>query len=287
MRLKEYHFSQDPSHHWNQRKRERVDELFDVELPDAFYTPEDNREEVKAKLLTAIKQGLDKRISLFIHESDVEPEKYNVTVVAIVELLRNGKVYKPILRATSVTGEDTSENAGNTYIAITRNDVLYTLMLVPEAAADKEKLVRKAIWHAQKTKGEIITYDDVAIRVAPTANFKLSADHTLKAKSNEPVGRPTSPSELPYKVRGDYKKHSPGRPSFLDHDKFGRGEIVASDPGMMSTGVWDSVTVKFPGHPDLKTFKKLYTTTYFRSLQKTESYIRALEKLTGKKIVLQ
>lgn len=285
MDIKEYYISHDPNHHWPQRKRERVDELFDIELPDSFYAPEDNREEIKAKLLTAIKQGLDKRISLFIHETDVEPEKYNMTILAIVDILRNGKVYKPVLRAMSTTGDDSAENSGNAYVAYTKDNALYTLYLVPESNATKEFLTRKEIRHQSK-KGIIVTSEDFAIHTKPNAAFKLSADHVLKAKVDEPVGRVTDPSQLPYKIRGDYRNSQPNQPSIFDHKDYGKGKIIASDKGMASTGIWDSITVQFPGLPQPKIFKKLYTTSYFRSLVKMESYLNALQYLTGKRVVL-
>lgn len=285
MTIKEYHISHNPNHHWPLRKRERVDELFDVELPDNFYLPEDDRDSVKTKILNAIKASMDKRITLFIHEADVEPEKYNMTVLAIVEILRNGKSYKPILRAVSNSGEDTSESSGNSYVAITSNNALYTLLLLPEAKAEKGELVGRGIRHARKN-GQNITSEDVVVHFKPNHVLKISADAILKAKADEPVGRVTDLSQLPYKVRGDYRNSQPNQPSIFDHKDYGKGKIIASEKGMASTGIWDSITVQFPGFPQPKTFKKLYTTTYFRSLVKAEDYVRALEKLTGKRIVL-
>lgn len=286
MKIREYHISHDPKHHWPQRKRERVDELFDVELPDSFYVPEDNREEIKTKLLEAVKQAVNKRISLFVHETDLEPEKINVTLLAVVEILRNGKTYKPILRALSSDGDDVSENTGNAYVAITQNNMLYTLLLLPDAKASKEELVGRAIRHARRTKGQDATSEDVAVTIKPSATVKLSADHILKPKADEPVGRITDPSQLPYKVRGDYRNSQPGQPSMFDHRDYGKGKIIASEKGMASTGIWDSITVQFPGQPKPMVFKKLYTTSYFRSLVKAEAYISILQKLTGKEIKL-
>ena len=82
MNIKEYHFSKNPEHHWLLRKRERVDELFDVELPDGFYMPQDDKDSVKTKIINAVKAAMDKRIALFLHDSDVESTKTNLTVLA-------------------------------------------------------------------------------------------------------------------------------------------------------------------------------------------------------------
>jgi hypothetical protein len=276
-----------PSDHWTQRKRERADEVFDITLSEDFYTSDDNKEEVNAKLIKAIGDAVNKRLVSFIHETDVEREKYNVTVVATVQLLRNKKTYSPLLKALSETDGVKSENLGNSYVAFTKDDVLLTLLLLPENQITKESLVRRAINHAKKAKNEILKPEDVAVHFRTDSLTRLSADHILKTSDEKPLGRITDPSQLPYKVRGDYRNSSESQESYFTHKEYGKGKIIASEEGMPSTGIWDSITVKFPGNPTPKIFNRLYTTTYFRMHPTTvRECIQILETLTGKRVEL-
>jgi len=273
-----------PSEHWILRKKERADSIDGIELPEDFYIPEDNKEEVDQKLISAIREAVNKRIVSFVHEEDIEREKYNITVIATVQLLRNKKTYSPILKATS----GGNESLGNSYIAFTKDDMLITLLLLPESQITKEFLIRKMIHHAKVTRKENITQDDVSVHFRTDSLIRLSADYILKSKEEKPLGQITDPSQLPYKVRGDYRNSSRTQESYFTHKDYGKGKIIASEEGMASTGIWDSITVKFPGDPAPKVFKRLYTTTYFRTAAPVTVHecITALEILTAKKIEL-
>ncbi len=90
---------------------------------------EDNKEEVNQKLIAAIRDAVNKRLVAFTHEVDVEREKSNITVVATIKLLRNGKTYSPVLKVTSTTDEKEGENFGNSYVAFTQDEILVTLTI--------------------------------------------------------------------------------------------------------------------------------------------------------------
>lgn len=283
--------------HWHQRVKERLDELIDIILPDDFYKPEDNKTEVNKTLLTAIRRIVQERVASFSQQSDLEPNKQNITIIATIHLLRNGKTYIPSLKVLDTKEGEESENFGNSYIAITTENFLVTLMLVPEDKATKENLIRRTINHARKSKDQVIGPNDIAIHFAPKHLVTLSADHLLKKGEEPSIHAITNPSQLPYTVRGDYRKSTPGQDSIFTHKEYGKGKIIATEPGMSSRGKWDSITVQFPSQPSPKTFKNLYTTSHFRSLpgkvpvaesidKRRADYIRALSILTGKTVVL-
>lgn len=288
MYILEYNIPQ-ATDHVSERKKERLDNLLDVILPSDFYQNNENKQEINKILLDSIKTVVNKRINDFIHNmSDTDHASYHASVVAQVQIVRNDKIYTPVLKAISETKQgDTKSNEGNTYVTISKSNTLYTLLLLTNP--DPASLAKQVVNHAQQQKNDNISSEDVVVRTMPNALIKINADYVIK-RSKEPQVVPTaitSPDQLLYKVRGDYRNSS-ADPSFFEHKKYGKGKIIASEKGMASSGIWDSITVQFPGQPKPIIFKNLYTKSFFLAHPqvKAEAYIRLLSALTGKKVVL-
>jgi hypothetical protein len=244
------------TNHWNERVAERVTNIVDIDYPSAIFEGVVNRDELKTALDERVKKIIRARLAAFQAGQDQDPSKYCATLIVSVQLKKGGKLYTPVIKTS-----EKEEYFGNTYVGLSHKNTLFTLLLIPKEKIDPHTLTQRIIQH-QKSKGIDITEEDTDIKFATNYIATLDVDSTLSqlAQAKElPMGVPKTPEELPYKVKKDYVKSSPGRPNFITHKELGRGEIMSSEQGM--GGKWENVVVKFLS--GMKTFKTLYSDSFF------------------------
>jgi hypothetical protein len=260
--LNEYVFSD----HYKERKQSRVENL-EVVLSSDIYNSGENKDEIKEIIVEAIKRALKGRVMSFEMSNDVTAAKASVTIVAKIQLKRNGKIYSPVIKTTA-SGK-TYE--GNVFVGITKGNKIITILNIKEDDADRASLVKRSIENAKNETGEVISGQDIEIKENPRYVALLDVDFLINSKKstdNAPAKIET-PEDLPYKVKKDYVKSSAGRPNFLQHKEYGRGEVISSEKGM--GGRWNNVSVKFPS--GIKKFKTIYSIDYFPSVVKVERVV--------------
>jgi len=241
------------SDHWAIRRNERIDGM-EIIYPSAMFSETDDKETIKKVLDEKIRFGIRTRVVAYQMLHDTESQQTNVTVFAQVQLKKDGKIFTPIIKSTA----DGKTYAGNVFIGITKNDTLITLLNIPMNVADPVSLAKKAAAHLGNTPPE-----EISVKTLDKALMTLDVDFLVKAKEsadNAPK-KEFSQENLPYKVKKDYIKSSPGRPNFITHDVFGRGEIKSSEQGM--NGKWNNVMVQFPTPVGLKRFPTIYADAFF------------------------
>jgi hypothetical protein len=236
--------------HWDQRVNDRAVNISEIVYPPAIFENVENKEELKAALDERIKKIIRARLLAYQVLQDADSSKYVSTVIVSIQLRKSGKLYSPIFK---VEGGD-----GNTYVGLSHNNTLLTLLVMPKEKIDPHSLTQRAIAHMKGT----ISEDDVEVKTASNYEALLDVDSTIQqmtAGKEAPMGVPKTAQDLPYKVKKDYLKSTPGRPNFITHKDYGRGEITQSEQGM--GGKWNNVIVKFP--IGVKTFRTLYADNFF------------------------
>lgn len=247
--LKEYVSTQ----HWDQRVTQRIGDSIEIIYPNAIFENVPNKEELKAALDENIKKIIRARILAYQVLQDSDPSKYVSTVIVSIQLKKDNQLFTPMFKVNG--GE------GNVYIGLTHNNTLITLLVVPKEKCDPNSLTQRTISH-MKAQGVNISEEKVEIKTTTNPNSILDVNSVLLRLSTEkdsPIGVPKTPNDLPYKVKKDYKKSTPGRPNFITYNGLGRGEIIGSEQGM--GGKWNNVAIKFP--IGIKTFKTLYSNDFF------------------------
>jgi hypothetical protein len=249
--------------HWQDRVTERVANIADISYPSEIFEGVVNKDELKTALDDRIKKIIRSRLAAYQAGQDQDPSKYYSTLIVSIQLRKGGKTYIPTIKTSSTVGstDESKGYDGNTYVGMSHKNTLYTLINIPQDKIDPHYLAQKTIQN-MKTKGLHLTEDDVEVVFATNYIATLDVDATinqLAAAKSGPMGVPKTPEDLPYKVKKDYVKSSPGRPNFITHKDFGRGEILSSEQGM--GGKWENVIVKFPSGN--KTFRTLYSSSFF------------------------
>lgn len=243
--------------HWNKRVQQRSVEISNIIYPSAIFEGVENKEELKEALDDRVKKSIRQRIVVYQTLHDPTPAKYYTTIIITIQLKKGNTTYTPIIETVT----EGKKYVGNTYIGFTHNNALLTLENIPQEKVDPYYLTQLTIKH-WKNKGVAITESDVEITKLDNFNATLSVDSVisqLTSIKDLPTGVPKTPEGLPYKVKRDYVKSTPGRPNFVTFKDLGRGEIVQSEQGM--GGKWNDVTIAFP--TGRKTFKTMYATGFF------------------------
>lgn len=239
--------------HWAQRVDERGVNIGEIIYPSEIFEGVENKEILEQAITERVKKIIRARILAYQVLQDEDPSKYVSTVIVSLQLRKGGKLFTPLFKVSG--GE------GNTYVGLTHNNTLITLLCIPKEKCDPFSLTHRTISHL-KSQGVIISETDVEIKVATNHNALLDVDAIILQITTEkdaPIGVPKTPNNLPYKVKKDYQRSTPGRPNFITYDNLGRGEITNSEQGM--GGKWNNVVVKFSS--GVKTFKTLYASGFF------------------------
>ncbi len=239
--------------HWSQRVNDRAVNIEEIVYPPAIFEGVENKEALKVALDERIKKIIRARILAYQVLQDPDSSKYVSTVIVSMQLRKGGQLYTPVFK---VDGGD-----GNIYIGLTHNNTLLTLLVMPKEKVDPYSLTQRAIAH-MKAQGINITEDDVVVKALDKNTALVDVDSVIQqlvAEKEAPMGVPKTPEDLPYKAKKDYLKSTPGRPNFVTHNQFGRGEIMSSEQGM--GGKWNNISIKFP--QGVKTFKTMYALGYF------------------------
>jgi hypothetical protein len=245
------------SEHWLTRKRDRIDNM-EITYPPELFVQTDDKIAIKSLLDEKIRFGLRTRALAYEMLHDSDSTQFNVTIIARVQLRRNSKIFTPIIKTVA----DGKFYIGNVFVGISKGDTTITLLNVPESLSDYTALAKKTMEHMGNTSSE-----NIVVKTLEKANMILDVDFLIKAKENA-ANAPkqiTSPNDLDYKVKKDYIKSSPGRPNFITHKIYCRGEIKSSEPGM--SGRFNKVVVQFPAPYGIKTFPTMYTDSYFLTKQ--------------------
>jgi len=241
------------TNHWNQRVNERSVNINNITYPSAIFEGVANPEELKADLDNKIKKIVRGRIVGYQTLQDPDASKYYATIIAVVQLRKDGKIYIPTIETVA----DGKTHVGNAYVGFSQNNTLLTLENIPQDKVDPHSLAQQMISHL----GKKVTEDQVEVTKAANHMVLLDVDsaiNQLAAGKEAPMGVPKAPEDLPYKVKKDYLKSTPGRPNFVTYNGV-RGEIVSSEQGM--GGKWNNVVINLPS--GRKTFKTMYASGYF------------------------
>lgn len=267
--------------HFEQRRRERVDQA-DISFPSAMFSPDDDKKLITQLLTKEIKSRINENIKNLIQaEADEDPSKDYITLVAQITVKKDGRIYRPVIKARSYQGSG--------YLVFSNNNRLITIELV-EIPVDVAKTVSDHVRNRQR-EGKDITQQNVEYRKAPSFVIHIEVEKLLdKHLTTKKPAKQLEPEDLPYKVRGDYRNSTATQDSYFIHDLYGKGKIISSDPGgMTSTGTWDEIVVEFPNRPQPMRFTNLRTKTYFRrtAAESVDKLIGILEHLTRSKVILR
>jgi hypothetical protein len=247
------------TNHWVDRRYERFTNSI-ITLPTIFFKDlnENDKGILEEELLTELKNKIKTNITVFEVEKDIDPSKYTSTIIAKPQFVYENKTYVPTFTA--------GDYSGNVFVGITHSEKALTLMTVKSDESDPYSLTKKAREHLKREEGVEVSEDKIDIRVLNNALFSINVDNKKLAIENKKNVVSLTPDALDYEVKKDYKKSTPGRPNFVNHKKYGRGEILSSEQSM--GGKWDNVIIRFPQYqefsPATRKFKTMFSQDYFK-----------------------
>lgn len=255
------------SDHYRQRKAERSN-ITSVSLPAESYEGYSFKD-VQPKLIEAIKERLAKLLRAFESRSDDFPGgNLRVLPILVPKLVNKGKQYPVGMSVTYTKGGEPVQGRGSAYVLIVRNNVLITLLLVPEESIQPGKLEAIAKDHIKREQPQLLD-NPITVTKTKSAVFPIDIDTLIQG---EEVGLSTATvgkEDVPYTVRTDYRKGAD-----FEHNQYGKGKVVTTSAGVKgdpgASGVLDWVDVDF-GKPYVKSgqlttvrrIPNVYTKTYW------------------------